>query len=87
MGTIPAALHCTVDHAIMAVLGLFGNVERIGLLHDGPVHELGVLESLPFLNIHALYRVVCHSVCSCCLHRLRGVVSTAVIGMSLCSFA
>lgn len=79
MATVAAAVDGAVNHAIMPVLLLFGDVEGIRLFHASSVHELGVFERLALLNIHALDRIICNRTpLRLRLHRLACVVSTAI---------
>ena len=84
MAAVPAAVDGAVNHAVVAVLRLFGDVERIRLFHASSIHELGVFERLALLNIHALDRIICsRTALRLRLHRMARVVSTTVIGVAL----
>ena len=84
MAAVAAAVDGAVNHAVVSVLLLFGNVEGIGLFHASSIHQLGVFERLSLLNIHALDCIVRNGTpLRLRLHRLASVVSTAIEGMSL----
>ena len=84
MAAVAAAVDGAVNHAVVPVLLLFGDVEGIRLFHASSVHELGVFERLALLNIHALDCIIRNGTpLRLRLHRLARVVSTAIKGMSL----
>ena len=84
MAAVAAAVNGAVNHAVVPVLLLFGDVEGIRLFHASSVHELGVFERLALLNIHALDCIIRNGTpLRLRLHRLARVVSTAIKGMSL----
>ena len=79
MAAVAAAVDGAVNHAVVPVLLIFGDVEGIRLFHASSVHKLGVFERLALLNIHALDGIICNrTALRLRLHRLTRVVSTAI---------